>query len=102
MHYLRSVLETGRCHIQLLALCQVYRWLGQKWHFLCIHGKQNIKRTTNYIIFMSVSVIFHCVHTENDIFAPTTGRLETPITALYCISGEKLLKYCINMVLYSC
>ena len=35
------------------------------------------------------------------IFAPTTGRLKTPITALYCISGEKLLKYYINMVLYS-
>ena len=50
---------------------------------------------------MPVSVIFHCVHAENAIFAPTAGRLETPITALYCISGEKLLKYYINMVLYS-
>ena len=57
---------------------------------LCVHTwltKQ--RRTTNYIIFMPVSVIFHGVHTEYAIFAPTTGRLETPITALYCISGEK-------------
>jgi len=29
---------TGKCHTQLLGLCQVYRWLGQKWHFPCIHG----------------------------------------------------------------
>jgi len=46
--------------------------------------------------------VFHCVHMENAIFAATAGRLETPVTALYCISGEKLLKYYINMVLYSC
>jgi len=51
---------------------------------------------------MPVSVIFHCVHTENAIFASAIGRLETPITAVYCISGEKSLKYYINMVLYSC
>ena len=38
--------------------------------------------------FMPVS-FFHCLHPENAIFAPTTGRFETPITALYCISGEK-------------
>ena len=28
----------GKCHTQLLGPCQVYRWLGQKWHFPCIHG----------------------------------------------------------------
>ena len=47
------------------------------WHFsLCTHGKCN--------------------------FARTTGRLDTPITALYCISVEKLVKCFINVVVYSC
>jgi len=34
---------------------------------------------------MPVSVIFHYVHMENAIFAPTAGRLETPITVVLCI-----------------
>jgi len=29
---------TRKCHTQLLGLCKVHRWLGQKWHFQCIHG----------------------------------------------------------------
>ena len=33
--------------------------------------------------------------------ARTTGRLDTPITALYCISVEKLVKCFINVVVYS-
>ena len=51
---------------------------------------------------MPVSVIFHYVHMKSAIFAPTTSRLDTPITGLFYISGEKLLKYYINMVLSSC
>jgi len=60
-------------------------------HF--IHWLTTTTRDPNavYIIFRPVSVIFHCVCTENIIFAPTIGRLDTLITALYCISGEKLL-----------
>jgi len=75
-------------------LCQVYQWLSgcsKNDTFHAYTANKTLRRTTKYIIFMHVSVIFHCVHTENAIFAPTAGRLETPITALYCISGEKLL-----------
>ena len=41
------------------------------------------------------------VCTKSAIFAPATGRFDIALTAVYGISGEKLLKYYINIVLYS-
>jgi len=35
---------------------------------------------------------FFTVRTENAIFVPTTGRLDMPITALYCISKRPVLE----------
>jgi len=44
-------------------------------------------RRQNTYFFMH-AVTFHSVPTENASFAPTTGRLDTPITAHHrCISG---------------
>ena len=37
---------------------------------------------------------------ESAIFAPSTGRLDTPVTAVYGIFQLKI-KYYINMALYS-
>ena len=67
-------------------------------------GPQYRPTSSSCLFHFSLFHIFHCVCTENAIFAPTTGRLDTSIKAQYCISGEKLslLKYYINMVLYSC
>jgi len=44
--------------------------------FRAYMANETKRRTTTYIIFMPVSVIFHCVPMENAIFAPTTGRLD--------------------------
>jgi len=55
----------------------VHTWLTKQ--------KEGPQITSFSCLFLS----FFTVHTKNAIFASTTGRLETPITALYCISGEK-------------
>ena len=40
---------------------------------------------------MPVSVILHCARTKNAIFAPTTGRLDTPVTALIAFPVKNYL-----------
>ena len=63
--------------------------------------KNDRNRNENDVICGPSFCFVSHVCTKSAIFAPAAGRLDIALTAVYGISGEKLLKYYINIVLYS-